>query len=263
MSDFFQNLVARSRAPLDAVRPRTASMFEPAPPAIPVASDSDLIEEEDESIAAPTPKRRLRRDEFDIAAETEAAFEPAPRPVGAYDSPQPLALSPALHVPPMQAAAPAGPAVSRDSVMLEAAVVERTLQSESSARESAPMPHAPTAREIRQIFNQEPHHERETRVETQGQPAPFAANSATLQATLRERLIQPLVASPSGESPNPSETPAGAARAAEAEPVIHVSIGRIEVRAVNEGQRTRTEKQASAVMSLDEYLRSRERGAAR
>jgi hypothetical protein len=49
--------------------------------------------------------------------------------------------------------------------------------------------------------------------------------------------------------------------AAQAEPEIHVSIGRIEVRAVNETSPARKSKQESPVMGLDEYLRSK-KGAA-
>jgi hypothetical protein len=47
---------------------------------------------------------------------------------------------------------------------------------------------------------------------------------------------------------------------AQSEPVINVSIGRVEVRATQttSGNKPRTRQRPSGVMSLDEYLKQRE-----
>ena len=47
---------------------------------------------------------------------------------------------------------------------------------------------------------------------------------------------------------------------ARSEPTIHVSIGRVEVRATTDGSRPLKQRSASPVMSLDEYLRARRGG---
>jgi hypothetical protein len=53
---------------------------------------------------------------------------------------------------------------------------------------------------------------------------------------------------------------AGAPAERGGEPVIHVSIGRVEVRAVSAPQRSFAKDQApSRVMSLEDYLRTRAR----
>jgi hypothetical protein len=47
------------------------------------------------------------------------------------------------------------------------------------------------------------------------------------------------------------------------EPAIHVSIGRIEVRAVPDSTGGRRTKETSLVMGLDEYLRQRSKDTVR
>jgi hypothetical protein len=45
------------------------------------------------------------------------------------------------------------------------------------------------------------------------------------------------------------------------EPDVHVTIGRIEVRAMPEPKPTRTEPRKGAPLSLDDYLKGRREGA--
>jgi hypothetical protein len=67
-------------------------------------------------------------------------------------------------------------------------------------------------------------------------------------------VVQPRV-TPRFENPRPA---AAATRSKGAEPVIHVTIGRIEVRATPQPTDARKERAAAPpVMSLDQYLRSR------
>ena len=60
----------------------------------------------------------------------------------------------------------------------------------------------------------------------------------------------------------PAPAPA-APTAASAEPVIHVTIGRIEVRAAPAPKGASRERQAAPPVALDEYLRQRARGEGR
>jgi hypothetical protein len=235
------------------------SIFEPVSPVFPVAGNAEPMEEQEEAVVPPAPARPRRQDRREIAANPEPALEPAEsrletRSLLPQPGVSPVPAAPATQAPGLPSQLLAG--VPRSA---EPEVIERVVRGETPARERAPTARPPAASERREIL----YRERETRVEMHAQPAPLAANPAIVQAPLRERLIQPLAAALPKESrrePQPSTT---AARETEPEPVIHVSIGRIEVRAVSEGPRPRAEKQAPAVMSLDEYLRSRERGAAR
>ena len=59
---------------------------------------------------------------------------------------------------------------------------------------------------------------------------------------------------------DPAAAPFSIRRAPAAEPTIHVTIGRVEVRAVTPpAPSSRKGRDASPVMSLDEYLRTRAR----
>jgi hypothetical protein len=262
MSDFFHNLVTRSRAPLDVVRPRTPSMFEPVAPALTAGMDGGPLEEHEESVVAPAPGRRNRPaapSAIPETGETIGPLEPRRDASDSAEAPHVWPSVPAPRIPPASSETPAAvPVTQRPDSLL----IERVIRDASPAREAAPAsppsgPSPAAAREIREIFR-----DRETRIERQFHHTSATASGVPLQAPLRERLIQPLMAAqPKGTRAEPQ--PSVPQPSQPAEPVIHVSIGRIEVRAVNETPRGRTEKQARPAMSLDEYLRSRERGAAR
>jgi hypothetical protein len=84
---------------------------------------------------------------------------------------------------------------------------------------------------------------------------------------MESRLVAPAVATPALAPPAGSrfhfEPVASRRRTAAADPVVEVSIGRIEVRAAVERGADRSVRQSSAVMGLDEYLRTRARGGSR
>lgn len=259
MSDFLQNLVARSRAPLEVVRPRTVSMFESAAPALPDMSDAGPLEEYDESVAPLASGRRRRPASSAPAAETIGPLE-APRELrDSLQAPPVLSNTAAPAIPPKNPEPAASPLFRKP----EPAIIEKVIHQDGPAPDVEPAAHlagpAPAAaREIREILR-----ERETRVELRDRLTPRMPGETATQPTLRERLVQSLISAPSAQTRTEPQTHAVPAAEPAAEPVIHVSIGRIEVRAVSETPRGRTEKQAPPVMSLDEYLRSREKGASR
>jgi hypothetical protein len=79
--------------------------------------------------------------------------------------------------------------------------------------------------------------------------------------TLVERTVRELPATPPRHQSAPRLNAAMDQTASE--PVIHVSIGRVEVRAVMESPAARQERKPSPVMGLEEYLRGRANGAGR
>ncbi|PWU06706.1 MAG: hypothetical protein C5B51_11650 [Terriglobia bacterium] len=261
MSDFFHTLIARSRAPLDVVRPRAASMFEPPAPISPMESGPDLLEEQEEVVAETAPVRRRRPGSPAGAPQPKETIRAGEAPRETRDSRESHSVSNTLVPPSTPAASP--PAFANPQTHAAPTPLERVIRDRTAAREGAPAsqpaePATLSAREIHEILR-----EREIRVAAPGRSESQTTGEPPLQASIRDRLVQPLVTAPPAvarpefrtQAPPPAEPPA--------EPVIHVSIGRIEVRAVSDAPRSRAEKQTSAVMSLDEYLRSRERDAAR
>jgi hypothetical protein len=87
---------------------------------------------------------------------------------------------------------------------------------------------------------------------------PPAATEHTSSPPLEPR-VQPAV--PEAEGPSPERSSADGRDAAEAAPVIRVTIGRIDVRAVAEVPPPSSARRPAAPrLSLDEYLRERARG---
>jgi hypothetical protein len=131
---------------------------------------------------------------------------------------------------------------------------------ETAAQTPTRSPYLPThdTRELHEIFHtRDSVIDRESReaLTPAGTPAaqtrqPLAHARSATAAEAVSRVREALVTQQIPATPQP-------------EPVIHVSIGRIEVRAIAENQNARKPREAPPVMGLDEYLRQRARGAGR
>jgi hypothetical protein len=83
--------------------------------------------------------------------------------------------------------------------------------------------------------------------------------SSNVQADQISQLVKSIVdRRGASRSPDPNQG-ARPIRSTQSEPVIHVTIGRIEVRAMPEQGSARRERAVSPVMSLEDYLRSRQK----
>jgi hypothetical protein len=275
MSDFLTSLIQRQEKPAGLVQPRIPSLFETAGPRL--APEMNVREESREIESAPS-----RHDDAPVRTAESA---PAARTPIHQDSPQPS------HADAVQPQSPT--TILRNRPVVE--IAEETVQApfamparrdvvphETNADTPSSPPFAPPADaaspRIAPVSAQresmiEPPAQKTVRVESTIEirpqaitpsPAPFAPETPRLQAPFQApdapRAVTP---------PQPVISPAQPARTAaprqtpmptphQAEPVIHVTIGRIEVRAVEEREaRPRKREAASPVMTLDDYLKSR------
>lgn len=237
MNGFFQSLLARSRADTGVVRPRVPSMFE-----APQVSDAGPLEE-------------------------TSVVETSTRPMrGAIERPT-------AHSIPASASAPQAHAYARPPSVEVQAVAdhprERKVLSEpgeaeiKSAPRQQPRFEATAARILSNFpsssstVTEESQNSSVTREihETREVHETLREQRTFLDRTFLERIAQAGRRSPQTHPANPP--------AINAEPEVHVSIGRIEVRAVNDTPAARkTQQQHSPVMGLDEYLRHKAKGAA-
>lgn len=245
MSDFFTRLVERSLGVGEVVRPRLGSLFEPrGAAAAPLVEESLEVEVERATPAPAEPKREPEpRSSFPRPTEQEPKHEP----VGT--------LQQSVTRPP-----PAAELPHRERTRLE---VERTRETQSQTgfaaaqEEASPLPtplpgHAPEPRlTLQQSVTKS---DRET-------PAPPET------VVVREHVLRRTQLAPGRLEPHESwlEPPAQPAQrplpaappAAVVEPpVVRVTIGRVDVRAVlPPGPAERRPLRRRPNMTLDEYLR--------
>jgi hypothetical protein len=264
MTDFFENVAARARGEALAVRPRLPSLFESAP--------AQELEQTVDVFA--TAEARPQPSVLRPAHIPGRVPEVPPR----QESPHPDISVPAAE--PLPAALPSVapipvPNPEAAKVTVETSVSMLAMTPSPNPFRSATPPPAPVPAA--------PHLRREVPPPSAGQrreppPAPqdntADAYAAALPSTDRPQVLVPPSAAPppalvslQRQSPQPIVPRVGRSRFPQTLPssapqqeetTVHVSIGRIEVRAVQPpADGKRREQARSAVMSLDEYLRSR------
>lgn len=252
MTNFFARVVDRALGDTPSLRPRLPARFE-----APELPSPDVYEASNEEFVQPTRSEPALR-----AARPEPAIEPSVATRAA--APHPRAEDPATGVeagsaPQGEAARPALDAVRSAPEPLIA----------RSPVLPAPPPNAPelTAAPVapRAVTVHEP------AVPARAAPARAApltppASIATVAEVRRERTAH--------KAPVPSVVVPASGRAADAgpsssestergAPAVHITIGRVEVRAVSEpagGMPRAAARQKRAALSLDEYQRQRNRG---
>lgn len=250
MTGFFESLAARARGEAPAVRPRLPGIFESATAAEPFEQMEVFVETAEPAPAAPVQAApmateiKVRRE---VADRVIAAPAPAPEPVRTE------ATLPAAVLTPVAASAP--------SRSVAEAVQPRTVPSRDPSPPPVPTPVQVTADRGR----------REDAPPVAHQPAPASRDDATMRAVSAVTPVgpPPSLAPPARSSARDIVPQVARARPAQTPPVarpeprreettVHVSIGRIEVRAVQPTPEARPREPAkSAVMSLDDYLRTR------
>jgi hypothetical protein len=291
MADYLSNLVAKSLSRTNEVRPRGLSLYGPLPGSQPPApglehgGESSLIEVEAERVwqggrvygepLASTPAARAQRRHAAVQRGPDNLAErlpsptqtplPAPRPAAgqpqadAMRTPVPgVASVPALsarpvageHVAARTPASPGREGVGRSAIepLIREQVIERIVMAEAGdgtdAGEGIAGPVA--AGSNRQSTSP---------VDPRQPAAVAAAATATATAAVvwpQVKLAPPVELTSAASAPSP----AGPAPA----PTIHVTIGRIEVRATAPALPAHKPPMAPAVMSLDEYLKQHARG---
>jgi hypothetical protein len=239
MSDYLARLIARERGDAPMLQPRLASRFEQAEASADIQADAIPAP----ALALP-PLPALPPDAQAVHAE--------PVPTGTSSAPAPLARQ--EHTP----------ASTTPTTMERRVVVERTM------RETRRAPHAPI-------------NESAYSIEAASAPTPVSPDRRGVlveqrppSAMLRDEPVLPVTsAGPSTPQrhaalPARPDVASAAHRAGrelapstqtDAGPVIHVSIGRIEVRAAHGSPRPAAPRAATAASRLDAYLQQRDAGA--
>jgi hypothetical protein len=235
MSDFLTNLAARALAS-PSLRPRTRSRFEPAADANPRLDAGEPVDLEVPSLPASTQRHAIAAapliEKADVVADPDRrASRRSPRPSRDLDESEPE------------------PRRSRDrieqEVLLTTATREHHLERVIEKRETTVRVHAENtvrtaAESPRDTEPSHRHDEQPPRIEPQ-RHTPRAAFA------IAERR-------PSTRQPR-TETPPAAP-----EPVIHVSIGRVEVRAVAPAPAPQRARARTAPMTIEEYAARKAKG---
>lgn len=191
-----------------------------------------------------------------VAALSETAVHPMTTPSAVFASPAPERppLQPGTARPPHRPASPETeatpppPAPATAPFIMERVITETRLVERAEPSQTRP-PQAEQPAIVPAV----------TTVPTpSSEPLPDREQPAAVQKIIvtQTRPFTP----PQTPAPLPPPTPAAAA--ASPAPAIHVTIGRVEVRATPPAAKERPHRSQSPVMSLDDYLRQRAKGEA-
>jgi hypothetical protein len=277
MADFLTNLVTRIREGADFVRPRLPSMFEPpeggaggfseieitgdtarngeSPPSEAQLSKSSEDSRASADLMPGLSQRRVHRSEITSSiGETDSATGET-APLG--EPKRPGSGGPKERAPAVTDARPIV-AAARPAELAAHAMRE---QDSSSADVAPPQMQPPAALAHRTPVESDRARD-VMRQHSTGLNRPLSVAAIVVPSGApRAAIDQPLVNTPSASRPpKPRERPVRrqTSNAPVSEPTVHVTIGRIDVRAVSvAAPSARKERDSSPVMSLDEYLRTR------
>lgn len=243
MSDFLTNLAARTIAQ-PSLRPRTRMRFEPAgseEPQVPAAFQSVRSGDHREASTFSLPAVAKSEGVTDVpAAELRARHEPTDMPVSqahdgeANELPSPPSIDAPVRQQALREPARETRVIETREVPTIETVIERVVEPPHRLDEKPPR----VIREERVAAGQ-------THIQTE-------IRERTRERIIRARETQ-LTTSPSIRRSQAAEATAAAA----AEPIIHVSIGRVEVRAVTTATPPARPPRQSTIMTIDDYAAKR------
>ena len=299
MNSFLQNLVTRSLYPTVTLRPRIASRMEEAPlvrtERVETQGETVGLEESETYVDAAPPRpgrtapRPRSRERPSVAVDSERPVEPLletpvlPRstrrtPPPPHDPPAERYEETAATRSPVPG--PVVPAVGRSLSPVDNPEPSIAFPRDAGAR-TAPVPHPPELMAIRDAVV--PSSVERSVHQVQAPPAEAAVRVEKSVVQLVERTIERervVKDAPPREPARPEARPRAGVLTAprvqsvhsqigalpEATPTIHVTIGRIEVRAAPAAAAPRKQKDstpASSPNSLESYLRRRSHGSER
>jgi hypothetical protein len=248
MSDYLGNLIARTVSPAVAVRPQLPSLFEPAPAARESKSEPEF---EQENFVEQPPA-------------TQASEKPAPMPLSIPTPRQSVFREPEQTVPEisrarriLETSQESEPAV-QPRILRRVAPTLREGKPSNSTRRRSDVIKSP----LRDVIATASH-EVSAREETPPQESAVASKPVVIPELHKHELlkrsgVQAIVPTIRSLPPIAPLPPA----AATAPPAINVTIGRVEIRAVQPPAQQRAKPKPATALSLDDYLRQRAKGAA-
>ncbi|PYX00262.1 MAG: hypothetical protein DMG89_04910 [Acidobacteria bacterium] len=265
MTDFLTSIVARSFGTAPAIRPRTASLFEPLrPEPTPLALEADAIQAAEISVAIEADREMPAATEQGnrqprLPTHSSDRAEAAEFGHGQNNLPARLTRDGALKHE-METLSPASTKEFRDAdepvpVALNGQQMDSRLPSpEWHDAQPALRPEPTPVSAMRVPESSSPFSALRTRDSEWNQQRPLVPSRTA--ASLAVELRNSVVLRKHVPQTQVQET---SSLAVAPEPDIHVTIGRIEVRANAENVPTRSSRSTSSVMSLEEYLRRRAR----
>lgn len=248
MSDLVNNLLARATGAAQTIRPRIATAFEPASIATPPALAPDIENvriAETPGVMEPVAPIQ-RKDAVGAPAATVVNnISTPPSPVAPPRSEKRRAeMAPNLN--PVPAAEPV-----IQQLVMERKAAAAPQRSEIGMRSE--VVNAPASQETSHAIRSKPA-EPERTVETIVRTETIAA---TPVKPPQPRSIMPAAVRLAAPQLQPTTAPA----TTESDSVVHVSIGRIEIRAITPERATKQTRKQPPVMSLEDYLKSRKAAA--
>jgi hypothetical protein len=271
MTDFLTSLVRRSFEHANGIRPRLASLFEPLPGSGPVVAD--LVEPRRGDLASEvTAEPDHESPSIEERAPQVTRTRTAERHEGARMAIDVKAPVSAPHSPdgpdPTRAQGPVGETPIHESAGL---VPRREEQRDSTPPEPSRGSFGQTPTTTASFSSTKNAAGGDAAVGSRAVIAP----PKTIDDQERSLLVAPAISARIAAEMQAAVSAWGRGRDerlkgdrqrsvwatdARSEPTIHVSIGRVEVRATTDGSRPLKQRSASPVMSLDEYLRARRGG---
>jgi hypothetical protein len=258
MADFLARLIDRARGDAPVLVRRAAHRFEPSasPASSPELSSARTWAERDALDADGGPRSPMSSAEASVTTFTRAsALRASEREIDAHDVPRAASSEGTIRRDPV-AAEPVGEPPARGTrrvvASLEDAAAFVTSPVPQSRGPAATFAEAPAARRRTSELEHEPspidavgrRHTRASAAISQPPRLPDAHHAATSP-------VAPIAGRVPAAATTPSSNPTAAA------PTIHVTIGRVEVRAVPAPPPARSAGPTAPRLSLDAYLRAR------
>jgi hypothetical protein len=247
MSDYLGNLIARTVSPAVAVRPQLPSVFEPARATREAKSEPEFEQENFvEQPAVTQPSEKLAPMPLSIPTPRQSVLREPEQTVPEISHPRKI----------REASQESEPVQPR--IFGRAAPTPRENKSSNSTRRRLDVVKSP----LRDVIASASH-EVSAREETRPSQASVASKPVVVPKLREHELlkwsgVQPVVPSVRSLPPIAPLPPA----AATAPPTINVTIGRVEIRAVSPPTQQRAKPKPATVLSLEDYLRQRAKGAA-
>jgi hypothetical protein len=248
MSDYLGNLIARTVSPAVAVRPQLPSLFEPAPVTRETNSGPEF--EQENFVEQPPltqPSEELAPMPLSIPTPRRSVFHEPEQTVPEISRPRKiLELSPEPEAP------------VQPRIFSRTAPTPREHKPSNSTRRRSNITKSPLLDAVASAS-----HAVNARQETRRSPPAVALKPVVVPEPRERELparsdVQAIV--PAIRSlPSIAAVPPATATAA---PTVNVTIGRVEIRAVPPPAQQRAKPKPASVLSLEDYLRQRAKGAA-
>jgi hypothetical protein len=268
VSDFLTNLAARTSASAEVLKPRLPSIFEPKlSPVPPVLRRTPTIQEGDGEVSEERFSENIQVKPNTFAETQSHGLANRLKPEQADKSLEPTAkfTDERNQLPPVRpAAAFSLPGSSAAAISVKPALAQaiqaNVLMSRPPANRQTEAEAKPSVSERRKAEGEVPAPPKVVRPQLESEPlAPNATGLSQPSSEYIARLVRSLIP-PRGDARSDAKRSGAAAKGAVvSEPAIHVTIGRIEVRATPEPS-AKQERNRPSVMSLDEYLKQRRAG---